>query len=157
MATFSHVLAQSPLCKRLQEICVVRPTVLHCKLSFCIQNFLIFLCCPFFLLKSPSKRKNIKEYKVWERMNKEKKRRYRVMKKARSSGESVNRINKELFDPHTPLKMVLRLRSTLIGQKGLLCPLPYSQDCALRWSKSAMSRLMWASLLCKYSQRCFSS
>lgn len=27
----------------------------------------------------------------------------------------------------------------------------------LRWSKSAMSRLMWASLLCRYSQRCFSS
>lgn len=31
------------------------------------------------------------------------------------SGESVNRINKELFDPHTLLKMVLRLKSALIG------------------------------------------
>lgn len=31
------------------------------------------------------------------------------------------------------------------------------QDWALRWSKSAIKRFMWASLLCRYSQRCFSS
>lgn len=31
------------------------------------------------------------------------------------------------------------------------------QAWALRWSKSAISRLMWANLLCRYSQRCFSS
>lgn len=158
MDTLSHVLAQSPLCKRLQEICFVRPTVLHCKLSFCIQKCWIFLCCPSTVLQKERKWKNIK---VWERTNKEEKmiqewwRRPDMGKQA--SGESVNRINKELFDPHTRLKMVLRLRSAPIGQKGLLGPEPYSQDCALRWSKSAMRRLMWASLLCRYSQRCFSS
>lgn len=36
-------------------------------------------------------------------------------KKQASGGESVNRINKELFDPRALLEMVLWQRSALIG------------------------------------------
>lgn len=101
-----------------------------------------FFCCPFFLSKSPSKIKRMKNKRYGKGWTREK-RRKRVMKAARygkqASGESVNRINKELFDPHTPLKMVLRLSSAPIGWGVCLVPCPTA-----RTAPSAGRSQRWA-------------
>lgn len=44
---------------------------------------------------------------------------------------------------------------SILSSEDVLCP--QHQAWALRWSKSAISRLMWANLLCRYSQRSLSS
>lgn len=62
-------------------------------------------------------------------------------------------INKSKFDTPLPVRQSV-LNTDQCGRRLLL--LSQHQTSALRWSKSAMSLLMWASFLCRYSQRSFS-